>query len=90
MGKKLKFAIIALLGFSTACSSAKKSQQSPDPETEPQPTEVKENPRIRVMYGTRPPYPIKSVEEVQMIIDENQSNNPEQQSEADENPAKTE
>ena len=65
MGRKLKFAVIALLGFSTACSSAKKSQKSTEPEIEAQPAEVV--PRIKVMYGVRSPYPVTSVKEIKTL-----------------------
>lgn len=71
MGKKLKFAVIALLGFSTACSSSKKSQKSSEPEPQPQPAEVV--PRIKVMYGVRPPYPV-TVDQAEKLMQEQQSN----------------
>lgn len=84
--RRMKLAILALLGFSTACSTVRRN--APAPETEqteaareqtspdeasaqtqsdgqteaaPQPTENAEiecAPRIRVLYGTRPPVPI--------------------------------
>ncbi len=53
MGKKLKFAIITLLGFSTACSSVKKAEKSTDGK---QPAE-EVAPAIKVMYGVRRPAP---------------------------------
>ncbi|MBP3482904.1 MAG: hypothetical protein J6K28_05900 [Alistipes sp.] len=55
MGKKLKFAIITLLGFSTACSSVKKAEKSTDGK-QPQPAE-EVAPAIKVMYGVRRPAP---------------------------------
>lgn len=96
MGKKLKFAVIALLGFSTACSASKKNQKSnePDPTTEAQPTEMVpiESPRIRVMYGVRPPYPITAIEDVQAPEEKqpNDSEQTDQQEQTSENPEKTE
>ena len=53
MNRRLKLAIAALLGFSTACSTVKQAPQ----ESEPQPDSVKMVPAIKVMYGTRPPQP---------------------------------
>lgn len=53
MGKKLKFAMIALLGFSTACSSVKKAEKS----KETGKTSEEVAPAIRVMYGVRTPEP---------------------------------
>ena len=60
MGKKLKFALIAMLGFSTACSTAKKAQQTqPTPQPDQQPQSVEEEiPRIKLMYGVPAPYPL--------------------------------
>lgn len=56
MGKKLKLAIIGMLGFSTACSTAKKSEKSSEPVEGPK---VEESvPAIQVMYGVRRPYPV--------------------------------
>lgn len=77
MDKKVKLALLAMLGFSTACSSAKKSAQSPEqPEIDPAP-EVIEQPRIMVMYGVRPPYPvaIKDGEEIRSINEEEKTQN---------------
>ena len=55
MGKKIKLALIGLLGFSTACTSVRKSNRTP--QEEPQPVEriEQEEPRIMVMYGVRMP-----------------------------------
>lgn len=50
MDKKVKLALLALLGFSTACSTVKSGSKSKDPEK----TEI-EQPRTVVMYGVRPP-----------------------------------
>lgn len=59
MNKKIKLAMLAMLGFSTACSTSKRSAKSGAPETEAQPSEVIEHPRIQVMYGVRPPVQVE-------------------------------
>ena len=64
MGKKLKLALIAMLGFSTACSTSKKSAKSNEPGVEPQPSEVIESPRIMLMYGVRPPLQVETEPEI--------------------------
>lgn len=63
MGKKLKLALIAMLGFSTACSTSKKSAKSSESGVEPQPSEVIESPRIMLMYGVRPPLQVETESE---------------------------
>lgn len=65
MGKKLKLALIAMLGFSTACSTSKKSAKSNEPGVEPQPSEVIESPRIMLMYGVRPPLQVETEPETE-------------------------
>ena len=61
MNKKLKLALAALLGFSTACSTVKnapaKGAEEQKQETGSQEIQdsVKVPPRIVVMYGVRPP-----------------------------------
>ena len=61
MNKKLKLALAALLGFSTACSTVKnapaKGAEEQKQETGSQEVQdsVKVPPRIVVMYGVRPP-----------------------------------
>ena len=61
MNKKLKLALAALLGFSTACSTGKiapaKGAEEQKQETGSQEVQdsVKVPPRIVVMYGVRPP-----------------------------------
>ena len=56
MNKKLKLALAALLGFSTACSTVK---NAPAKGAEEQKQEIQDSvkvpPRIVVMYGVRPP-----------------------------------
>lgn len=51
MSKKMKLALLALLGFATACSTVKNGTKSPEKEEETQVTE----PTIRVLYGVRAP-----------------------------------
>lgn len=55
-----------MLGFSTACSTAKKSEKSNTGEENAQPTE-QAVPAIKLMYGVRPPHrtvvaPVSEVE----------------------------
>lgn len=50
MDKKMKLALLALLGFSTACSTVKSGSKSKEQEA----TEI-EQPATIVMYGVRPP-----------------------------------
>lgn len=49
--KSIKLAIIALLGFSTACSTVKESSKSKKEKTD----NVEVTPSIVVMYGVRRP-----------------------------------
>ena len=51
MDKKLKLALVALLGLSTACSSVKNAPKDSKKDNK----EQIEDRRIRVMYGVRPP-----------------------------------
>ena len=73
MNKKLKLALAALLGFSTACSTVKnapaKGAEEQKQETGSQEIQdsVKVPPRIVVMYGVRPPVPVEEVERQQAI-----------------------
>lgn len=60
MGNKLKLAIIGLLGFSTACSTVKKSEKPA--EVQPEPETVESVPAIRVMYGVRQPDRVRMVQ----------------------------
>ncbi len=63
MSKRIKWALLALLGFSTACStvrnSAKTEQESADSLDATTPSEAvapaTEEHRIRVLYGVRRP-----------------------------------
>lgn len=55
MNKKLKIAVLGLLGLSTAaCCGTKKANKSQDPQTQPIETEGVD-PRIELMYGV--PFP---------------------------------
>lgn len=51
MSKKTKLALLALLGFATACSTVKNGTKGPEKEEDTQMVE----PTIRVLYGVRPP-----------------------------------
>lgn len=51
MNKKLKLGLLALLGFSTACSTVKNTSKSKDQE----PKAAEEQPSVVVMYGVRTP-----------------------------------
>lgn len=51
MSKKMKLALLALLGFATACSTVKNGTKGPEKEEDTQMVE----PTIRVLYGVRPP-----------------------------------
>lgn len=76
--KRIKLALLALLGFSTACTTVRKSAVQPDegpagqtePASqgdEPAPVEAEEVPAIRVMYGVRRPVPLS--DELQQQVD---------------------
>ncbi len=63
----MKLALLALLGFSTACSTVKNSAKA-DKENKEINSEaavtgygeaVDERPQIRVLYGVRPPVPME-------------------------------
>ena len=65
MGKKLNFAIIAMLGFSAACSTSKRTQTSPENDETQTDVPAVIEPRIKVMYGVRSPRPISMPDEAQ-------------------------
>ncbi|WP_295936492.1 hypothetical protein [uncultured Alistipes sp.] len=70
MNKKLKLALAALLGFSTACSAVKKTPaEGKDAQTQesdaPVVTDSVDRPQIIVMYGVRGPVRPVVVPEVQ-------------------------
>ena len=53
MNRKINLALLALLGFSTGCSSVKHTPR--DGKTEQEPLSETETPAIQVMYGVRQP-----------------------------------
>lgn len=57
MNKKLKLALAALLGFSTACTSVKNApkESAEQQKQEADTAQVKIPPRVVVMYGVRMP-----------------------------------
>ena len=55
MNKKLKLALAALLGFSTACSTVKNAPAKGAEEQKQETGSQEVPPRIVVMYGVRPP-----------------------------------
>lgn len=58
MSKRFKWAILALLGFSTACSTVKNTAKGNSERAERADStavEGSERPQIIVMYGVRPP-----------------------------------
>ncbi len=60
MGKQIKWALLVMLGFATACSSVKNTpKESPELQG---PATAEEVPAIRVMYGVTPPVPDVEVE----------------------------
>lgn len=66
MTQKIKLAIMALLGFSTACSTVKSNSGS-QPKDKPQ--SEQQQPHIVVMYGVRPPKGrvVKSLDSTQVV-----------------------
>ena len=77
MGKKVKWALLTMLGFATACSTVKNApqgkpqDQAPDSETakstDSRADSVRVQRPIRLMYGVRPPVPVEEVERQQAI-----------------------
>lgn len=55
MSKRIKWALLALLGFSTACSTVKNTAKENNSEPSEEVTPPSEEHRIRVLYGVRPP-----------------------------------
>lgn len=65
MGKKLKFMLLTLLGFSAACSSVRNgtgSDTKTTPEEAPEVQQVDTIRTIRVLYGVRRPRPVPKAE----------------------------
>ncbi len=60
MSKKIKLALLALLGFSTACSTVKNGTKDKDAGIQ---TVEELDAQIRVLYGVRPPTPVMPTEE---------------------------
>ena len=55
MGKKVKWALLTMLGFATACSTVKNAPQGGPQDQAPDSARVER--QIRLMYGVRPPVP---------------------------------
>jgi hypothetical protein len=56
MSKRMKLALLALLGFSTACSTVKSGSKSRVEGISSEEVITNDSaPRIRVLYGVRPP-----------------------------------
>ena len=64
MGKKVKWALLTMLGFATACSTVKNAPQE-GRRTRLRIGRVER--QIRLMYGVRPPVPVEEVERQQAI-----------------------
>ena len=56
MGKKVKWALLTMLGFATACSTVKNAPQGGPQDQAPDSARVER--QIRLMYGVRPPVPV--------------------------------
>lgn len=69
MSKKAKLALLALLGFSTACSTVKNGAKSETEATETQEQVEQSAPQIRVLYGVRPP---RAEEEIKQALEAEQ------------------
>ena len=59
MGKKVKWALLTMLGFATACSTVKNAPQGKPQDQAPDSARVER--QIRLMYGERPPVPVEGV-----------------------------
>lgn len=59
MTQKIKLAMLAMLGFSTACSTVKKAPKAADKQTQ----DTVQLPRIVVMYGVRPPQGVTVIQD---------------------------
>lgn len=55
MSKRIKWALLALLGFSTACSTVKNTAKESKTDAPEEVVPTPEEHRIRVLYGVRPP-----------------------------------
>ncbi len=65
MGKKVKWALLTMLGFATDCSTVKNAPQGKPQDQAPDSARVER--QIRLMYGVRPPVPVEEVERQQAI-----------------------
>lgn len=61
MTNKIKWALLAMLGFATACSTVRNTARGEQPESERTDT-VETTPQIRLMYGVRPPVSVEEAE----------------------------
>ncbi len=55
MSKRIKWALLAMLGFSTACSTVKQSVAESDKQTPEEVAPGTTEHRVRVLYGVRRP-----------------------------------
>lgn len=63
MGKKMKWALLTMLGFATACSTVKNTAKGTGSPEEGDSVKVETPERtIRLMYGVQPPVPLEEVE----------------------------
>lgn len=66
MSKKIKWALLAMLGFATACSTVRTTARSENPTPE-RPDTVENTPQIRLMYGVRPPVSVEEAERLDSL-----------------------
>lgn len=60
MGKRVKWALLTMLGFATACSTVKNTSKAGDMNGDKDSIKVETPDRqIRLMYGVRPPEPLE-------------------------------
>lgn len=82
MSKKVKWALLAILGFATACSSVKNSSKGAEQNNDKDSTQVEHNlRRIIVMYGVRPPVSLEEAERAATAEKEKQTQETPQTSE---------
>lgn len=66
MSKKIKWALLAMLGFATACSTVRNTARGENPDQERADT-VEQTPQIRLMYGVRPPVSVEEAERLDSL-----------------------
>ncbi len=70
----MKFALLAILGFSTACSTVRntaKDSKKSDQTSEAEATQQQQRPRIKVMYGVpNPPMVEEKSYEIDPVIEQ--------------------